>query len=103
MYQIFHVLCAGDERMLLESADGELADVACLDRAGGELFRVAQAAKAAGPPAGAPAGWGASSNGVLAAAALALRTGRAIGLLVPSGYGVEAAGLVRRFAKSAGS
>ena len=96
MPELFHVLCAGDERMLLKSAEDELPDVALLDRAGDELFRVSQAAKEAGPPAGAPAGWGASSNGVLAAAAMALRTGRAIGLLVRSGYGVEAAGLVRR-------
>ncbi len=96
MPEPFHVLCAGDERMLLKSAEDELPDVALLDRAGDELFRVSQAAKEAGPPAGAPAGWGASSNGVLAAAAMALRTGRAIGLLVRSGYGVEAAGLVRR-------
>ncbi|MCP9491536.1 MAG: hypothetical protein MSC31_16925 [Solirubrobacteraceae bacterium MAG38_C4-C5] len=96
MPEIFHDLCAGDERMLLESAADDLADVAFLDRAGDELFLVAQEAKTTAPPAGAPAGWGASSNGVLAAAAMALRTGRAIGLLVRSGYGVEAAGLVRR-------
>jgi len=92
----FDQLCARGERVLLESGADELADVACLERAGNELFRLAQEAKTAGPPAGAPAGWGAASNGVLAPAAMALRTGRAIGLLVRSGYGVEAAGLVRR-------
>ena len=96
MPETFHVLCASDERLLLESAEEELADVAFLDRAGDELFRVAQAAKAAGPPADPPGGWDASSNGVLAAVAMALRTGRSIGLLVRSGYGVEGAGLVRR-------
>jgi hypothetical protein len=96
MLEIFHELCAGDERMLLDSAADDVADVAFLDRAGDELFRVAQEAKTTGPPAGAQAGWRASSNGVLAAVAMALRTGRAIGLLVRSGYGVEAAGLVRR-------
>lgn len=92
----FHQLCAGDERGLLESAADELADVAFLERAGDELCRLAQEAKTGGPPGGAPPGWGSSSNGVLAAAAMSLRTGRAIGLLVRSGYGVEAAGLVRR-------
>ena len=81
--------------MLGESAQ-ELPGVVFLDRAGDELFRIAQEAKAADPPADAPTGWGPSLNGVLAAAAMALRTGRAIGLLVRSGYGVEAAGLVRR-------
>ena len=94
--EVFHEPCEGDERMLLESAADDLAEVAFLNRAGDELFRVAQDAKTDGRPAGAPAGWGASSNGVLAAAAMALRTGRAIGLLVRSGYGVEAAGLLRR-------
>lgn len=93
MPEIFHEMAASDERMLLESAADDLADVAFLDRAADELFRVAREAKAAAPPAGAPAGWGSSSNGVLAAAAMSLRTGRAIGLLVGSGYGVEAAGL----------
>lgn len=92
----FHELCAGAERGLLKSAADELAEVASLERAGDELFRLAQQAKTSGPPSGAPAGWGSSSNGVLAAAAMSLRTGRAIALLVRSGYGVEAAGLVRR-------
>ncbi len=94
--QTFHALCMNAESALINTAENELPELALLDRAGTELFRVAQEAKAGGPPAGAPAGWGASSNGVLAAAAMALRTGRAIGLLVRSGYAVEAAGLVRR-------
>lgn len=101
MSEIFHELCGDVERMLLESAADDLPEVAVLDRAGDELFRLAQEAKTTGPPAGAPAGWGASSNGVLAAAAMALRTGRAIGLLVRSGYGVEAAGLARRLGEIA--
>lgn len=87
--------------MLLKSAAEEVVDLALLDRAADELYRVAQEAKMTGPPPGAPAGWGASSNGVLAAAAMALRTGRAIGLLVRSGYGVEAAGFVRRLGEIA--
>lgn len=94
--ETFDALCASDEKLLFDSAERELADAALLDQAGDELFRLAQAAKAAGAPADAPDGWSASSNGVLAAAAMALRTGRAIRLLVRSGYGVEAAGLVRR-------
>jgi hypothetical protein len=101
MPEIFHELCARHECMLLESAADEVLDVALLDRAGDDLYRVAREAKTTGPPTGAPAGWGASSNGVLAAAAMALRTGHAIGLLVRSGYGVEAAGLVRRLGEIA--
>lgn len=96
MPQNFHVLCEGEERMLADSAEDTLPAIAFLDRAGDELFRVAQEAKTDDPTADAPAGPAASSNGVLAAAAMALRTGRAIGLLVRCGYGVEAAGLVRR-------
>lgn len=96
MSQTFHVLCAGDEQVLLESAVHDLPEIALLERAGDDLFRIAQEATVAGPPDDVPAGWGASSNGVLAAAAMALRTGRAIGLLVCSGYGIETAGLVRR-------
>lgn len=48
MPQIFHVLCEGEERMLGESAQ-ELPGVVFLDRAGDELFRIAQEAKAADP------------------------------------------------------
>jgi hypothetical protein len=92
----FHELCEADEQTLRDAAARDIPEASYLDRAGDELFRVAQAAKTAGPPAGAPHGWGAASNGVLAAAAMSLRTGRAIGLLVRSGYGFEAAGLVRR-------
>lgn len=101
MAATFHMLSAGDERALLESVAEELPDTQFLDRAEDELFRLAQAAKAAGPPADAPAGWDSCSNGVLTAAAMALRTGRAIGLLVSSGYGFEAAGLVRRLGEIA--
>jgi hypothetical protein len=96
MPEIFHKVCAGDEAMLLESAAEDLRDVPFLDRAEDELFRLAQEAKRGVPPTGAPPGWGFSSKGVLAAAAMALRTARAIGLLVRGGYGFEAAGLVRR-------
>lgn len=92
----FHARCERDEVALRDRATHELPDRTFLDRAADELFRLAQEAKSAGPPEGAPPGWGVASNGVLVAAAMALRTGRAIGLLVGSGYAYEAAGLVRR-------
>jgi hypothetical protein len=94
--EFFHALCDRDEHRLRETAADGLPDAAFLDRAADILFRVAQEAKAAGPPDGAPPGWAAASNGTLVAAAMALRTGRAIALLVRSGYGYEAAGLARR-------
>lgn len=101
MTETFSERAARDERMLLESAVDEVVEVALLDRAADELFRVAGEAKMCSSPPGSPDGWGASSNGVLAAAAMALRTGRAIGLVVRSGYGVESAGLVRRLGEVA--
>ena len=96
MPESFHARCEGREAILRDRVADELPDRSLLDRAADELFRLAQEAKAAGPPDGAPEGWGVASNGVLVAAAMALRTGRAVGLLVASGYGYEAAGLVRR-------
>jgi hypothetical protein len=72
---IFHELCARDERLLLDVAADDLSEITLLDRAEDELFRIAQEAKAAGLPAEATEGWGVTSNGVLAATAMALRTG----------------------------
>lgn len=96
MPECFSARCERREAVLRDRAADELTDWAFLARAADALFALAQEAKTAGPPDGAPPGWGASSNGVLVASAMALRTGRAIALLVGSGYGYEAAGLVRR-------
>ncbi len=98
---IFHTLSEDHERLLLDSAQGDLPGVAFLDRAADELFRVAQEANGTHAPSDAPPGWGISAHVARVAAAMALRNGRAIGLLVSSGYGVEAAGLVRRLGEIA--
>ncbi len=92
----FEAQCEREEQTLRESAADQLPDGVLLARAGDELFRVTQEARSARLPQGAPAGWTASSNGALVTAGMALRTGRAVALLVRSGYGFEAAGLVRR-------
>ncbi len=98
--QSFHTLCAEREGLLLGSVDN-LPGIAFLDRAEDELFRVTQETTGSTAPREAPWGWGISAHAARVAAAMALRTGRAISLMVSNGYGVEAAGLVRRLGEIA--
>lgn len=102
MPSTLHEAFDADERRLRDSAPSELWTDALVDRVMDVASPVLNAAAWDGLPAAAPRGWDKRSTAALALAAIALRSTRALTLLVRSGYAPEALPHLRRLMEAAG-
>lgn len=91
-----------DEARLRDSASNELWTNVLMDRVMDVASPLLNAATWDGLPAGTPRGWDKQSTAALALAAIAVRSTRALTLLVRSGYAPEALPHLRRLMEAAG-